>query len=31
LRHRRLDFAALRHVKRAVMERDRKRILVDAP
>ena len=31
LRHRRLDLAALRHVKRAVMERDRKRILIEAP
>ena len=30
-RHRGLDLAALRHVERAVMERDRQAIVVDAP
>src|SRR5437763_8104053 len=31
LRHRRLDFAALRHVEGAMMECDGKRILIEAP
>ena len=30
-RHRRLDLAALRGVERAVMQRDRKAVVVDAP
>src|SRR5262245_47214225 len=30
-RHRRLDLAALRYVERAVMQRDRKPVVVDAP
>ena len=30
-RHRRFDLAALRHIERAVMQRDREFIVVDAP